>query len=219
MTEYDTAHRLFDRVVVGDLREQAVLDLRRYFKYFSGRRFERFDGGGDRPDVADSFTSADVVAVMMLSIRWTATPALQLLETRSQELNDLLAGVPHTPMHQTDLADYQSGSPAHCLRRALLTIDGIGWVTASKLLARKRPHHVPVYDRVVAGLLDSPGSSWHCFHSWLAGDPAHAERLSSLRAEVGCIEDVSLLRCLDVALWMHGTQSGSQVPEPEEVQA
>jgi hypothetical protein len=56
---------------VGDLREQAVLDLRRYFKTFSGRRFERFDEGGDRPDVADSFTLADVVAVMMLSIRWT----------------------------------------------------------------------------------------------------------------------------------------------------
>jgi hypothetical protein len=204
---------------VRDLREQAVLDLRRYFETFSGRRFERFDGGGDRPDVADIFTSADVVAVMMLSIRWTATPALELLETRSEELNSLLAGVPHTPMHQTDFAAYQSGSPADRVWRALLTIDNIGWVTAGKLLARKRPHHVPVYDRVVGRLLGWPENSWHCFHSWLAGDPARADEVSSLRAEVGGIEDVSLLRCLDVALWMHGTQSGSQAPEPEVMQA
>ena len=46
--------------------------LARYFfgpKPSTGRRFERFAGGGDRPEVAHHFTAEDFVAVSMLSVQ------------------------------------------------------------------------------------------------------------------------------------------------------
>ncbi|WP_281246886.1 DUF6308 family protein [Amycolatopsis saalfeldensis] len=79
------------------------------------------------------------------------------------------------------------------------------WVTANKLLARKRPGLLPVYDSRVKSALSAPGSIWACLWSWFEGDSRRAEAVAGLRDQAGDITDISLLRCLDVILWMHAT--------------
>ncbi|MEW9264122.1 DUF6308 family protein [Kineococcus endophyticus] len=83
---------------------------------------------------------------------------------------------------------------------------GIEWVTAAKLLARKRPALVPVYDRVVRCAFSHPPRLW----AWLVGHFADAEsdlagRLARARSEAGVDDRVSVLRVLDVVVWMRPT--------------
>lgn len=56
--EYRTAHGMLDSIVRGERRDDSVRAVRRYFERptarngqirFTGRRFKRFEGGGDRP--------------------------------------------------------------------------------------------------------------------------------------------------------------------------
>ena len=46
---------------------------------YSGAHFERIGGGGDRPGIADQFTSEDLLAVTMLSVRIEGYHALEIL--------------------------------------------------------------------------------------------------------------------------------------------
>jgi hypothetical protein len=68
---------------------QSVTDLRRLLAIelqsvdvppFTGGRFDRLGGGGDRPEVGDIITSDDLIAVEMLSVRVPPKVALDLLE-------------------------------------------------------------------------------------------------------------------------------------------
>ena len=84
------------------------------------------------------------------------------------------------------------------------------WVTASKLLARKRPRLVPLYDekvRRVVALAD--GTDW-----WLSlrealrrdcEDNEVRHRVREAMREASVPGYVSVLRCLDVILWTCGT--------------
>jgi hypothetical protein len=68
------------------------------------------------------------------------------------------------------------------------------------LLARKRPHLLPVYDRVVkAALQPTKRTFWRPLWETLQ-DRAVTGRLEELRRVLDL--DVSLLRVLDVAVWM-----------------
>ena len=81
---------------------------------------------------------------------------------------------------------------------------GMGWVTAGKLLARKRPHLIPVYDNVTRCLLDRPsGQVWERFRHELRRDGGALTRtLYDLRDKAHLPQTVSALRVLDVLLWM-----------------
>lgn len=61
-------------------------------------------------------------------------------------------------MVAAEAADLADGSPAHTGWHLLRDQPGIGWVTVGKLLARKRPRLLPVYDRVVRCVLGRPKS-------------------------------------------------------------
>lgn len=110
-------------------------------------------------------------------------------------------------MWQVDLTLFERGGPAWALWDLPDGLHGIGWVTANKLIARKRPRLVPVYDTVVQDAL-RPGPNlvwdrlWHC----LDGHVDIRDELASIRADAGGLEDISLLRILDVVVWMrfHG---------------
>lgn len=205
-------HTVLDGMLDGPLRGQAVHDVRRYFSTFTGRRFERFDGGGDRPEVADVVMAADVVAVSMLSIRWTGEAALELLETRRDDLSGLLDAVPHDSIERVPRETLAVGGPADRVWRLLRGIDDIGPTIAGKVLSRKRPHLVPVFDTVVHRLLGSPVGYWFWWHDWFSR-PGRAEGVRGFRDEVGGIDDISVLRCLDVALWMHARRTGAAMSE------
>ncbi|MGW7530866.1 DUF6308 family protein [Amycolatopsis sp. NPDC054798] len=73
------------------------------------------------------------------------------------------------------------------------------------MLTRKRPHLLPVYDSQVKAVLEAPGSVWACLWTWFQADSRRADAVAKLRDQAGGIKDISLLRCLDVILWMRAT--------------
>ncbi len=184
---------------------------------FTGGQFDRFAGGGDRQGNANTFTAEDIVAVSMLSVRIPGRAALRLLDG-ADELDSLLSAIP-TKVDLWDVREEEvgPGSAANQLWELLESIDGIGWVTAGKLMARKRPRVIPVYDRVVRDALERRGSDqfWQPLRSALADNKAIVDRLGELRATAGLDSETSLIRTLDVAIWMKAHGRPEPVPDAE----
>jgi hypothetical protein len=202
-------HAVLDDLVSGPSRSRAVQDVWTYFDSAAGRRFERLGGGGDRDGVADEITPADVLAVTALS-GWRTGPAVLALLAESQrheELRHLLARIPHDPLHAVGPEVIGPQSAARRAWDVLTQVGGVDRVFSGKLLARKRPHLLPVPDLVVWDALGRPPDHWALLHDWFHDDPARAGRVESLRADVGDVDDISLLRCLDVALWMRARRA------------
>jgi hypothetical protein len=192
---------------------EAVADLRRYFGIglppgavpFTGSRFEHLAGGGDRQAVADTVTADDLIAVQTLSVNVPAKVALDLLEgSLGTQLSDLLRVIPASAdMAEVDAEDLASGSPADKAWHLLDDQFGVGWVIAGKLLARKRPRLLPVYDDVVRCALGHPSYFWLPLHAALrADDYALHRELKALRQAAEVPETVSPLRVCDVVVWM-----------------
>ena len=203
--------------------ERVVDDLRRYFGIglppgdgaFTGGRFEHLAGGGDRRQVADRFTAEDLVAVQTLSVTVPAPVALDLLEgPLGTQLSELLRGIPSdTDLSDADASAVADGSPAYRAWCLLKDQYKIGWVIAGKLLARKRPRLLPVYDRVVRCALGHPPSFWTDLRTALREDDAALHhRLLGLRQSAGLPETVSALRVADVAVWMAHSAPGHRCP-------
>ena len=154
-------------------RPEAPSDLDAYFAepfqvaagqpVYSGRFFERLNGGGDRPDVADRFTSADLLAVQMLSVEVPSETIIGILHGElgralSRYLREIPADLPlGDPQAREHLVN---DSPADRAWRLLKLEADTGFVTAGKLMARKRPHLIPVYDSVVRCALEEPKHVW-----------------------------------------------------------
>ncbi|MFE2988644.1 DUF6308 family protein [Streptomyces sp. NPDC059262] len=209
----DLPHPFAERLRALVAAAGSVADLRRYFGMdrppgvaaFTGARFEALGGGGDHPAVADTVTAEDLIAVQTLSVTVPATAALDLLEGHAgAQLSTLLRAIPRDlDMADATEADLDPGSPAHKAWRLLRGQPGIGWVTAGKLLARKRPRLLPVYDRVVRCAVGQPRSFWHAMHSALRADDYALQReLLTLRQAAGLPGTVSVLRVCDVVVWM-----------------
>jgi hypothetical protein len=213
---FEPAHVTLDRFVFGDLRGEAVDGLQAYFHHavYTGRCFERLDGGGDRWDVADRLTGADLAALPLLSVRLARGELIiDLLETHAGKINALLSAIPtDVTMHEAAWYLYADNSAAYELYLLLRSCRGVGRTTAYKLLARKRPHLLPVYDDRLRTMLARPSNSWACLWSWFQVRPERAIGLVNLRDEVGDIDDVSLLRVLDVALWVYSERYGTALP-------
>lgn len=191
--------------------EDAVSVLQRYFAVgedgfpmFTGSMFERFDGGGDRIEIADRFTAADCVAVTMLSVDVPAAAALRVLDPARTELNDLLRQLPcdlelaNAGEHHLELGEELWGR----IRRS-----GVGPVTTSKLLARKRPHLLPVIDTIVKRVLHHPrrGNFYRTLRNHLVdNDHELYRRLEQIRADAHINSDISIIRSFDIIVWMTG---------------
>ncbi|MZE76714.1 hypothetical protein GTY57_06680 [Streptomyces sp. SID5475] len=202
---------------------QAVVDLRRYFGLglppgtvpFTGSRFEHLAGGGDRPEVADRITAEDLIAVQTLSVTVPAPVALDILEGR---LGTRLSGLLHAIPRDIDMVDADAlvvadGSPADQAWGLLCEQYGVNWVIAGKILARKRPRLLPVYDRVVRCAVGRPSSFWLALHAALREDDAALHRqLLELRQAAGLPKTVSALRVCDVVVWMSHRAVGHACP-------
>ncbi|KAJ8145179.1 hypothetical protein OY671_001723 [Metschnikowia pulcherrima] len=166
----------------------------------SGSRFERSAGGGDRPETVDRFTADDLVAVSLLSVNVPPHGAIDLLETRADEFAQSLAEIPH----DVEIVDSESIPDDWAPGRSWKTsrdIHGIGWVTAGKLSARKRPRLVPVYDTVVRAAVQPTASFWEALRAELrADDRALHRHLVSSRDEAGIGDDISASRVFDVVV-------------------
>ncbi|WP_316525760.1 DUF6308 family protein [Kitasatospora brasiliensis] len=210
--------------VYGDT-EAAVALLRAYFTrqrakggaYYSGAHFERLAGGGDRPETADGFTADDLVAITMLSVSVDAHGAVELLTDPDGHWHRLLSAIPRDARLEDPACAplIAPDGPATELWERLVNPrgaypgkpDGVGAVVAGKLLARKRPHLIPVYDIRVKTLFRRPkvdATFWSALADALRADGGalHA-RLAELRRKSGIGEDIGVLRVLDVIAWMH----------------
>lgn len=183
---------------------------------YTGSRFDDFDGGGHRPAVADRFTAADIVAVSLLSVQVPPRPALWLTEDPTGQVQELLPAIPTEGHPSTQEGSRQLTDPeseANRLWTLLESQAGLGWVTTSKLLARKRPHLLPVYDQVVKGIIRPPKTGWWATVARAFSDPGFVTQLTKVRQQADA-ERVSLLRTLDVIIWMRHHQKYRRDAEP-----
>lgn len=203
--------------LIRDDDPKAVRSLQSYFgldggRAYTGARFERWAGGGDAPQAKDRFTADDLVAVSMLSVHVPGHAAIEVLETSSTQLSDLLSSIDS----EQELVDVGNGVvdpswPAWRAWQLLKDITGVGYVIAGKLMARKRPRLVPVYDALVREAVGAPANYWEALRLALRKDNrALYNRLSRLRDTSGIGSDISVLRVFDVVAWM-SARSGTEL--------
>jgi len=179
-------------------------NLERYFLGvgglpFNGRHFERFSAMGD----PNRFVATDVLAVEALSVGVPPDSAARLISTEAEDFNVLLRHIPvdknlwEVPWYV--LAD---NGPAAKLHARMQDLDGVGWVTAGKLLAAKRPRLIPILDDLVKKVLEPPRNRfWSTMREQLS-DENRREQINQVVSFA--LGDVTFLRRIDVAVWMHG---------------
>jgi hypothetical protein len=180
--------------------------LKRYFDgasgdQFTGRWFEDFAAIGD----THRFEASDIVAVETLSVTVPPEAAAKLLVTDGERFNSLLRQIPREQdLWQVRRLAVDVGSPADDLHAALRTLPGVDWVTAGKLMAAKRPRLIPILDNRVKDLLKPPeGLFWLSLYDELSDESCRA---AIAQACTSAPPHVTLLRRIDVALWMAATQ-------------
>lgn len=196
--------------------DRAACVLQAYFEpgAYTGAHFETFAGRGDRPESVNTFTADDVVALSLLSIALPGSAVLEILEGQAATLAEGLADIPaDVELVDLDPADLGPTWPVRALYKQLMGIHGIGETAATKLLARKRPHLVPILDSVVtAELTIVNGQLWQPLHEWLtADDRANDNHVRALRSKAGLDNRASVLRVFDILAWMVGTGAADRV--------
>lgn len=186
-------------------RREAVEDLRTYYRSYEGRFFDSFSREPSNSDSASSVNRVDaddVLAVQALSVTIPTSTAAGLI--RDENVIRCLSAIPTEAALWDDvaLAYVQDGGPADELWSALKRYNGIGWVIAHKVCARKRPNLLPVYDDVVKHALQpSYDSYWLPLRSTLR-EYELVPVLEELRNRAELAPGLSLLRVFDVAVWM-----------------
>ncbi|WP_460968424.1 DUF6308 family protein [Pedococcus soli] len=195
----------------------ALSQLRGYYKpafdasdYFTGAAFDSWDSTGAKFDDVNRFTADDLVAVTFLSVGVGPRAAHRLLTSRADRFNELLEAVgPDRDFVDIAPTDITPDFPAWQLETALRELPDVGRTIASKLMARKRPRLVPIYDKVLRQVMGLEKSHWAPLNTALRADgQALHHRLLALRDEAGLPETVSPLRVLDVIAWRDGKNLG-----------
>lgn len=179
-------------------RVQVESDLEKYFcgDTYTGRNFESFSAESS----SEYFDGSNVAAVMSLSVALKARIPSDLHNIR-HETSDHLRHVDRSvPIWNQPVEVFGPDGHLQALYDLLRAIPDVGPAIASKLLASKLPHLVPVWDRDVWRLTGEPEQWWLGWHSAMS-DSRLREQLRTLRDVTGR-EDISLLRIADVALWM-----------------
>jgi hypothetical protein len=200
------------RIVTND---QSHRDLQHYYGIdlrpgelppFTGGRFELLDDGGDRTGMCNRFTAPDILSLELLGVQLPPRVALGLLEgALGEDAAAFLERIPTSVPLWDERAGklIERGGPADGLWRLLKSQDGVGWVMAGKLLARKRPSLIPVYDEIVRCAFGWPENIWTALQDALRQDDGSFRTvLEDLKKQAGVPQQVSLLRTLDVAIWM-----------------
>lgn len=164
---------------------------------FGGRHFETFVGMGD----PDRFEATDILAAAALSVTIPSGSALRVLRDDADEFNAVLKRLPRIELWKAERSIFEPDGDALKLFHLLDGLDGIGTTKATKLMAAKRPYLVPVQDAYIEEELMEPGGKfWLPIYDQLA-DPSLRDFIGGLTA--GAPQSVSLLRRIDVAVWMH----------------
>ena len=192
-------------------QDEVRANLKRYFLGegglpFGGRHFERFAAKGDPA----TFEATDVLAVEALSVKVPPNSAAKLLDTEAEDFNCLLRRIPEDKdiweVSQSILDDEGKAAQLYAKLKGLW---GVGPVTAGKLLAAKRPRLIPVVDTLVSEVLKPPGGRfWIPMYEQLLDDRRRERIAEVVSLPLGDF-DVSLLRRIDVAVWMSARMNKS----------
>lgn len=182
----------------------------------TGSRFDDWAGGGDAPEVMNQIVADDLIAVSFLGVEVGPRAAIGLLETYAARITELLEEIPaDLDLTNADVVtNLGLSSPAQELWDLLRGKEsgkwGIGPTTASKIMARKRPRLIPIYDSVVDRVLklNGPLEQWNIWYAALSGDSELPDHLERIRNAANMPKNISQLRIMDVVLWMHGQQQG-----------
>lgn len=168
-------------------------------KYFSGAFFDDCS-----PDPADDneFTEADVLALPMLSIPLHRFRTAEVLYYRREQLSEMLEEIGPDRELAKEPGPLPDDWPALRLEQALLDIKDVGKVTATKLIARKRPKLFPIFDRVVKDSVAPETVFLDTVHAALSTNTDLRVKLGDIRSAVGLPSTISDLRILDVVAWM-----------------
>jgi len=166
----------------------------------------------------DEVTADDLLAVSLLDIAWQPSAVRELLGPAAGKVSGLLAAI-RGDIDLWDATD-EDLTAVDPLWDFLLRTTGVGTATASKLLARKRPRLCPVSDKVVIQAVGVPGWTWEALRCLLQDSQARAE-IEQLRPPSAA--RASLLRVLDVAIWIRHSHSRAAdhlrreagIPRPE----
>jgi Family of unknown function (DUF6308) len=169
---------------------------------FAGRHFDELPGNDVR-----AFTVGDLAAASLLDVRFGPHAVVELLERDA--CNALLAEIPsNLALWEVTSEHLGRDSAAWQLWRRLVSIPGVSQTRASKLLARKRPHLMPILDSVIVDRLCLERlDGWQALREALT--PELRIRINELAtaATIHGASRPSTLRLLDVATWMTYSRS------------
>lgn len=178
-----------------------------YLPINSGAHFEAVDAYNNPPD---RITGSDLYAVSMLQTPIDGKAGVGILVTEADKVQRLLSNITDEPLGTLSKAQFteQLGpdSPVKQLWSLLFRQKNVGVTRASKILARKRPHLVPIYDSVVKRVINQQrgDNEWELWWEALTADDYLERRAIALREAIDR-PDLSTLRALDVLLWYSGT--------------
>lgn len=198
-----------------DDTHHAVASLKAYYgtSNYTGRHYDDIGGGGLASP--NEITTDDLVALALLAVPVGGRAAQALLFDRRQEVGGLLEQIDarFRLWDESDAVDeaISKGGAANELWSLLLSsaFRGLGEARVNKLLARKRPNLLPVWDSVIQEALAPPRRGfWRPMRSALVGDDGRRRlcKIEELRTSADLSADLSPLRILDVVVWMrnHG---------------
>jgi hypothetical protein len=181
-----------------------------------GARFNTLGHAWDDKAKQNLLTPCDLLSLSTLSVPIGAKAALELVENR-QLLNKIEALLKKIPV-ETQIVDDDAvallgkGGDAWHLWNTLDAVHGFGEARASKLLARKRPLLVPIFDSNVAtelGIADSRDFWAPMRAALLQGDNPLWSRARVLRDDLELGESITPLRIVDVVLWKLGADKAA----------
>lgn len=200
-------------------RGEAVAHARRYLTDGSGWAYPAYDAY-ERERAAGPLTDADLLAPVLLNVSHMKIKTYEALQAKRPELDEHLDHVPH----DLDLADANPDELA-VLGDMFAVLDGPGvWgakgTVLAKVLHRKRPRFVPLYDaRIRAVYQQGPAApvpappkrtrrAWRDFVVLFAeAVRADLKREADLWAEIAALAadpPISPLRALDIVAWRAG---------------
>lgn len=164
-------------------------------------------------------TGSDLYALSTLQIAVPKAAGVGILGVEQKRISELLSDIPDERVEDLSPGDYRKHlgreSSAQNLWNLLCRNNsgakkwGIGPTTASKIMARKRPHLIPIQDSVVDAVIKrGRNNAWELWWNAFRDNPELVVRADKFRQYVDDPKvtrpQLSTLRIFDVVLWMHG---------------
>ncbi|HEX7351356.1 DUF6308 family protein [Brachybacterium sp.] len=203
----------FRQHVLDTANEEQLLDYLKTYSEggaYTGAYFHELTHTG--PAHPDRFDISDVASLSLLSVTLNGQMAHELTkkDKESDELARVLGLEPDRDLGELTVDQVKTLNGDEGLNPAwklVNRIQGVGPTRTSKLLARKRPRLIPIWDSVIARVLGLPTTSlyWIHFHTALTLDNSSLDKkLSELAEKAGVGERYSRIRVLDILAWMYG---------------